>query len=240
MATASDHTELKSNAELHVTGKKNGCLFRCGKSGHKHRENGRELLEAQLKNHYDIDFTRGKPKERFTSILGVGIHGRVQSNDPRYNKTVWFAGVGKNFRTGKKPWENNAHHILPVASIREALTAVECKILLQGRYNLNAGENLIYLPKNQDIGKVMLMLTHPGSHPEYNAHIETLVKQDIKPKLKEAADIDEEGHEPLEEPDIPKLRGFINNKTLKIMKNMYKYAKNRRTAGTTMNNYNPL
>ena len=233
--------ELKKD-ESHVTGDKSGCLWRCGKNGHKHRENGKAYLEShkgKLGRYYNHNFSSStnKARKRIDHVMEDKIY-TSKSKDPRNKEKLWHIGEGNNFGSGKLPWVNNAHHILPCAAVRNAFSGIgEFEILLKGKYNINAGENIIYLPKKTKDGKIMEMVTHPGSHPAYNASIETLIQSKIKPKIKKARDKKLKGHGPLSEKDIPKLKKVINAETENIMLNTLKYGKIG--AGITVNQFDP-
>jgi hypothetical protein len=238
-----DHVEpLRKNAEYHQRGSssKGGCLFRCGRSGHKHRVNGKKYLEDNFADadHYNVDFTQGEPKKRFDGVFGDTLYDDDKKMDPRYTKNSWYAKENDNFGSDMSPWPNNAHHILPVAALRNAFSNEECKLLLKANYNINTGENIIYLPKEEDVGKVMQLLIHLGSHGDYGAKIESLINSKIRPAIKKAADpTNASGHGLLTEKDVGKLRDTINNETANIMKNIFTYAKE--ASVTVINEYDP-
>jgi hypothetical protein len=241
---ANEHFKKIKKEEIHVTGGENGCLWRsCGRTGHKYRTNGKDYIEAnkaKLGRYYNHDFTRSgsAAKSRADAVLGTGYYGNSQNKDPRHTKDLWHIGKHGNFGSGTKPWKNNAHHILPCAVLRDAFTTGnEYELMLQGKYNLNAGENVIWLPKKELDGQIMQMVTHPGSHPAYNDNVESLVHTKIKPKIKKAADPESDGHGPLEEADVPKIRDTINSETENIMMNTLKYGKIG--AGITVNLFDP-
>lgn len=240
---ADEHFKALKKDESHVTGEANGCLWRCGRSGHKHRENGKKYLESnkgKLSKYYDHDFTclGSAARERFDAVQGAAPYGEREQTDPRYNKTLWHIGDADNFGPGDLPWLNNAHHILPCAAVRNAFCGIgEFEILLKGKYNINCGENIVYLPKKELDGQLMEMVTHPGSHPAYNAALEGLIETKIRPKIKKAADKESEGHGPLEEKDIPKIRDVISSETENIMINTLDYGSIG--AGITVNKFDP-
>ena len=151
---SNDHLAELKPSEKHEKGIEAGCLWRsCGRTGHIYRKNGLEYLESNkehFEKYYNQDFSveGSENNTHFTKTHGPKIF-ISNERDPRKNKTAWHIKVGQNFKTGKAPWVNNAHHILPCGTLKNAFDGEECEILLKGKYNINIGENVIYLPKQK-------------------------------------------------------------------------------------------
>lgn len=192
-----------------------GCVFRCGRHGsgyeHRHRENGYTYTKANYASAYNIDFqapgpARNRFDAEFRSVLFRGQRGW----DPRHKRDTWFIGGAKphNYHKGNHPFGNQHHHILPVGAFHDQLDHEELILLMLAGYNINCGENLIILPTEERIGRVMEMLIHPTNHRAYSASAKNKVKK-IKSKLSKAADDEEEGHHPVEEDEIPNLKSEL-------------------------------
>ena len=96
--------------------------------------------------------------------LYVYVKSRVNASG------VWF-----NFLAAFMPYKNEAHHLVPIEAVDSAL---EDKLALFKKlpYNINHGENIIFLPKNTKDVDIHKLPQHNGSHPKYNA----LVMGDLK------------------------------------------------------------
>lgn len=85
------------------------------------------------------------------------------------------------FLTGKSPWPNNAHHLVPVAQIRGAITnAVSKKSelvdhvigkLITAPYNVNFWKNMISLPCQLTQARTLGLPIHSGGHYHYNIRV---------------------------------------------------------------------
>lgn len=98
--------------------------------------------------------------------------------DPKTKKRLFTIPAGQNFK-GKKcsmwPWWNNAHHIIPKATLKNAIAAVEnpkdwksrlsvktiiTRFLLHEKYNVNHHKNVIILPMDKEVGKKLGLPRH--------------------------------------------------------------------------------
>ncbi|MDH5256872.1 MAG: AHH domain-containing protein [Gammaproteobacteria bacterium] len=198
---------LRGNDAHGESGENTGCIFRCSRDGHNHRKNGFNYAKANLKSSYNIDFSKGVEKKRFDACF-PNLFYRSKKRDPRVaNSNVVYLGEGSyshiNWATGFSPVRNQAHHILPVNSIQSFLSKEQGGYLLQAKYNINKGLNIIILPCDVEEAKAWEMLTHCGSHPTYNREVKVQI-ENLK-KLRNEAN-EREGHRPLRKQDMSKLK----------------------------------
>ena len=213
-----------------------GCVFRCSRKGHKHRENGYAYTKANYHTSYNIAFHReGPDRDRFDAVFGSRVFRNQRGWDPRYTEGTWYIGGKKpnNYLKGLHPFSNQAHHILPVGAFHDSFDHEELILLMLAGYNINCGENIIILPTATDIGQVMEMLTHPGSHPQYSMEVKKKVNQ-IKAKLSKGRDPEEEGHHPVEEDEIGNLKKELVQWSIDQWGELYIYGKSG-FAGTSVN-----
>jgi hypothetical protein len=120
----------------------------------------------------------------------VGTPGPVQTSQAgRDYRTV----LGQPFRTGFSPWNNNAHHLLADAELKnsifemaQGLPVVENLIvqgLLENQYNINHWKNMMILPQEEKDGCRMELPTHPqgDSHPSYSAKVKAAIDGALAP-----------------------------------------------------------
>jgi hypothetical protein len=100
--------------------------------------------------------------------------------------------AGLPFRTAFAPWNNNAHHLLPDAELRDSIFGVAgdspdaqdliIKGLLDNEYNINHWRNMMILPQDQDVGCDLSLPIHPwgDSHPSYSAALKAKVDAVLK------------------------------------------------------------
>lgn len=124
--------------------------------------------------------------------------------------------LAKAFRTGFAPYDNQAHHLLPDATLREGVfevtegaTNVRDAILqglLSEAYNMNHWKNMMILPCARSHGKEIGLPTHPNghNHPTYSAEIKAKVKKALRPY--QAAVDDEKQGKPHVVPDPKKVK----------------------------------
>lgn len=123
-----------------------------------------------------------KPKAHPTHKL---IHG------------LWDIDPGKKYnfqRSSFVPYMHNYHHLIPNGVLNEGLYDKQhgsrlLKLLMAGQYNINHGRNIILLPKEERIGRIIGLPAHcPGgkqSHKRYSTSIKGMLN-DIKKRLKRA------------------------------------------------------
>ena len=191
---------------------KKGCVLRCTNKGHDHRENGYSYAVANYMSYYNVDFMLDPvSKARLNAAYPPPKPFRNSRGwDPRYFATTWFIGGIKlsNWRAARHPFGNQAHHILPIGALHDSFDLWELKLLQLSGYNINAGINIIILPTEQRMGKVMLMLIHSTNHRVYSASVKQIIRK-IKRKFTKGKSKPNE-HEPVSEENIPKVKGDID------------------------------
>ncbi len=190
---------------------KKGCVLRCTNKGHNHRENGYSYAVVNYKSYYNIDFINSAAnKERLDVAYPPPLLFRRQSGwDPRHIADTWFIGGRKpsNWKKGHHPFTNQAHHILPVGALHDSFDIWELKLLQNSGYNINAGINIMILPTEERMGKVMLMLIHPTNHTDYSTSVKRVIAE-ITGKFTEGKS-DPDDHSPVDDKNIPKLKDDI-------------------------------
>lgn len=213
-------------SETHQPGEENGCVTKClytatatskaGKpskfvceyEGHGYIDNGWSYTVANNKAWYNIDFTQQPHKDEFFAILGKKKRKQVW-RDPTRTQGAWFIGDGPygtvNYKSGKYwPFSNEGHHIVPTGALFDAFAdnIDHLEMLQKGKYNINRGVNIIFLPKREPHGRLLKLLCHPDNHPSYSKKVKNEINK-LKDELAESAE--EEEHPELKEEDAPKL-----------------------------------
>ncbi|RKH11647.1 hypothetical protein D7V97_10695 [Corallococcus sp. CA053C] len=130
--------------------------------GYKHIKGsgGRKFVYGNLEVIQNVLQTRGTRARDKGVKAGSRLHAR------RYTFTH-----GNNFQIGQSPYVNQGHHLLP----EEAFSYFESDQLrmLQGvDYNINNGENIIFLPARQRDSEFHQLPFHQGSHPAYTEQVD--------------------------------------------------------------------
>ena len=89
------------------------------------------------------------------------------------------SGNRYNFHASFMPYSNEAHHLVPIEAIAGGFNNDELEMLGKLPYNINHGENIIFLPKKKKDTPIHALPNHSGPHKQYNS----LVKGDLS-KLK--------------------------------------------------------
>jgi len=67
------------------------------------------------------------------------------------------------------PWE--AHHILPMSSFMRHLESADQDLILQTDYDINSGQNIIFLPAKEDCMQYHKLPGHWSDHPKYTVEL---------------------------------------------------------------------
>ena len=209
-----EHIKQLRQDEYHIKGEKNGCVFKpCGIEGHIYRENGFEYAKRNLASWYNKNFSISPGKDKADNILGPKKF-ISKLRDPRSSSNIWHIGAGiykdYNYKLGQWPFTNQHHHILPRGSLHDSLSISELKWLMKCKYNINAGLNIIILPTDETPAKLMDMLTHLGSHKTYSDDVAEIIKE-IKGKFSKGKDDESDGHEPVDEENMPNVKTELEN-----------------------------
>lgn len=149
-----------------------------GSSG-KLRSKGKYVLEDNVRG-------RGKRYEQ------VFVQGLASATIARYKNTS-----AKNWSEGKKPYMNEAHHVLITELVTEWrwVDFPNNWILEEGEWDQNNGENNIFLPKKPKDVAIHLLPLHDGAHranypkkfpnEQYRRDIKAILKR-LREKFKKA------------------------------------------------------
>jgi hypothetical protein len=74
---------------------------------------------------------------------------------------------GENFTRDTWPYWNNAHHLIPKGTLKSAITNEGSVVgalmevgLLKAKYNINHKKNMLFLPMDKEVGKILDMPRH--------------------------------------------------------------------------------
>ncbi len=149
--------ETQENAAVYYskTGyRKNGHTFLKSKQGKGSRSSNYEntgMIQAHL-----ADIKRGAK---------AGAENGSVEHAARYTLSHL-----ENFLSGKAPYKNQAHHMLP-QSFNKLLSDDINTLCKKVKYNINRGENIIFLPEYDVDGGFHDLPYHLGSHGGYNKEV---------------------------------------------------------------------
>jgi len=144
--------------------------------GGAYAKNGYHYIKQKSDRKKVYDSTNAKLKKalesRFKTAQGttVGSSEHISRYKYVYSKTT-SAGQQFNFHNQNMPYQSEAHHMLPneVFSGKKAeFNENQMELLRKVPYNLNHGENIIFLPKHESNCVIHSLPQHNGSHPKYN------------------------------------------------------------------------
>jgi len=104
--------------------------------------------------------------------------------DPGSDEHVarYYFDHGENFKNGSTPYLNEGHHLIPHTSSFETFTDKQMEILKKIDYNVNNGNNIIFLPKLVGDCAFHNLPYHSGSHGQYTDQVKADFKE-IKDSL---------------------------------------------------------
>jgi hypothetical protein len=88
------------------------------------------------------------------------------------------------------PYPFDAHHILPMEAYIKYLTMDHISIILRSSYDINTGQNMIFLPQKERWMKYHHLPAHVDNHPSYTAGLKQKFREikdnldDVKAKMK--------------------------------------------------------
>ncbi|WP_437541481.1 AHH domain-containing protein [Sorangium sp. So ce367] len=140
---------------------------------------------------------------------------RAMGEDRTYyngKRSSWDVTVNGFRWSASKPYPHQAHHILPKGTLDDAMLTTAQKSnttllaiilrmgLLQAKYNLNHKDNMMILPTGLHASRILSLPRHLGSHPNYNA----IVQSKVQPVIDEYAQLLEKAAaEPENHPAAP-------------------------------------
>jgi hypothetical protein len=92
-----------------------------------------------------------------------------------------------NFRVGFSPYHNQAHHLLPeeLFGLGYVFNDKQHYLLRQIPYDINNGDNIIFLPEALSRCAIHRLPSHNGSHPKYTRRLKSSMDQ-VKDSLNAA------------------------------------------------------
>ncbi|WP_426755753.1 AHH domain-containing protein [Myxococcus sp. Y35] len=140
-----------------------------------YREKGHQHIKGnggRNKVYADLETIQGVLQARGTRVRG---DKRVKAGSLTHARRYTFV-YGQNFKIGQSPYINQAHHLLPEEAFSDKYFTSDQMRMLQGvDYNINNGENIIFLPAVSRDSEFHRLPHHSGSHPAYSE----LVKADM-------------------------------------------------------------
>ncbi|WP_194858321.1 AHH domain-containing protein [Myxococcus sp. AB056] len=132
--------------------------------GHKHiKGNG-----GRNKIYADLETIQGVLQARGTRVRG---DKRIKPGSLTHARRYTFVH-GQNFKIGQSPYINQAHHLLPEEAFSDKYFDSDQMRMLRGvDYNINNGENIIFLPAVARDSEFHHLPHHSGSHPGYSDHV---------------------------------------------------------------------
>lgn len=133
----------------------------------------------------------------------AGQPQQVELGSPQHAARYHFA-YGTNFQGSKVPYGNEAHHCIPVSAFSDPPFAPELMALLVrvDGYDVNEGENIIFLPRTARDAVIHNLPTHNGDHPAYTDKVRSELT-DLAQSLREVL-ASAKPHEQCDPPsDIP-------------------------------------
>ncbi len=115
-----------------------------GRNQHTYRDNGRAELKANAGRRQRVYDNDAKILE-YLRFYGVAPRDKgVSRHSPAHAALYHF----EHFISGREPYSNVAHHLLPcdVFNPDEVFTEEELEILKRVAYDVNNGQNIIFLP----------------------------------------------------------------------------------------------
>jgi hypothetical protein len=174
-----------------------------GRRGNTHRVNG----------HSHISGNSGK-RAVYDSLMTIRRGLRMHKPKPikPKDKTVepWSnqhaeGYTFKHFKAvgAKTPYRNQAQHMIPVEFFSaKSLGADELTIMRKVDYDINNGENIIFLPEHASKVIIHRLPNHCGSHPVYNQVVKTEATR-LRQRLQKAINKDKPHTEWDPPQDIP-------------------------------------
>ncbi|ATB26802.1 AHH domain-containing protein [Melittangium boletus] len=115
----------------------------------------------------DLDVIQGVLQARGTDAKDKWVKKGSKLHAYRYTFTF-----GKNFQIGQSPYSNQGRHLLPVEAFSgKYFNENELQLLGRVEYDVNNGENIIFLPSKARDVEFHRLPYHNGSHPKYTVAV---------------------------------------------------------------------
>lgn len=200
LQTDDTHKGVEADDKGVVTSAEKGCIIKCGLASHgNYRQNGYNLVKSDsARNGFLLGGYLGKGKKFPQAWKETGYKRKKLVIRNPDNTPGSFAFSGQNYLTGNDPFKNNAHHIMPWAALKGALTNDQGIALQKAGYNLNGGNNIIFLPCLTDTAMYIGCYSHPGRHAPYDDECKSAVT-DVVDVIKDGHKIDDENAKSLKD-----------------------------------------
>jgi hypothetical protein len=207
-----------------------GCLWRHedykGKKFPRcnYRKNAHEYSKGAEQHIYNVPTFRSPERwvEVWLDALGAHVYKRSKKLEkdsaPAGLKTngVWTHGWdldhGNNFKEWKDPYWHNTHHVIACGEVEASFTEAERKLLLKTRWNVHEIPNVIILPKQWAVARILKLPTHvpPDGKAEHEAYSTEIGVKLNAVKAKLAKKANQTGHE-LTDQTAPDARTELEN-----------------------------
>ena len=178
-----------------------GCLWRHVDYKNKkfprcnYRKNAHDYSKMAEKHIYDIPNMRSP--ERWVRVWVEDLGPTIRkSGDPEPGSHpsspladgAWDLDQGSNFQDWKKPYWHNTHHVIACGELEAAFPdEAERRLILATRWNINEMPNVVILPKQYVVARILKLPTHvppdgPAEHEHYSTSLGTKLSS-IKAKL---------------------------------------------------------
>jgi len=191
--STSEHLSPWVEDEHKTAPKACGCIWRHEEYDSKkhprcnYRKNAHLYSIANEPHVYNVPSFRSP--ERWVDVwldrLGQTVYEKSQKVEPGSAPVVlaqtngvwnhaWDLTRGMNFQNWKIPYWHNTHHVIACGEITEAFNEDERRLLLKTRWNVNDNPNVIILPKQFAVARVLKLPTHVppddgAQHDRYSA-----------------------------------------------------------------------
>jgi len=142
--------------------------------------------DKSLRHLYEIKHNTGKGEGKFLI---------VNENSPNGENTDWSDSFFFANENSKHPWPHNAHHLIPISSLINAITTATAPSpalaqyfkgkLMEENYSINHWSNMISLPSNYKVAKELALPAHVGGHSKYDEEtkerIQSIIDNAMKP-----------------------------------------------------------
>ncbi|NVJ13517.1 AHH domain-containing protein [Myxococcus sp. AM010] len=169
--------------------KTTGCLWRHADYNAKefprcdYRKNAHDYSKASESHIYNIPSFRSPERwiQTWADRLGPTYtkRGTVVANSHASAPAAgaWDLDRGANFTEWKTPYWHNTHHVIACGEIKAAFPDdEERRLLLATRWNINEMPNVIILPKQYTVARMLKLPTHvppdgPAEHGQYSLEL---------------------------------------------------------------------
>lgn len=202
-----------------------GCIWRHADYGHRtftrcdYCKNAHDYSKASEGHIYNVPNMRSP--ERWVRIwvedLKEHVWKHAGTTEPKSKavdpaNSAWHLDKGSNFTDSKTPWWNNTHHAIACGELKDAFPQEsEQRLIVKMKWNINMMPNVIILPKQYVVARILKLPTHvppdgAANHDKYSAKLGNGLNG-MKGKLKQNADTT--GHEVTDE-NVPDCVGELN------------------------------